>query len=220
MPGEVYIRERAGESRPGRDDLQESLAHFWSRYSLDNADFLTQEDLEAGMRQSLEFARLFLDETDFEPLEVEYRFSLPVVNVKTGEVIPDLELTGIIDLIDRIDGKNRAIEIKTKSRRPDGFQAEMSMELIPVSYVNIVKNRKPYIHWQNQERSTEYFVDLFHTIKTVAENIRDGRFYKNPGVHCNWCDYKPVCSKDVDTVKERFSSEAIETLQDQGLIRV
>jgi len=230
-----YIRERAGESRPGRDDLQESLSHFWSRYSLDNTDFMTQEDLVTGMHQSLEFARLFLDETDFEPLEVEYRFSLPVVNIKTGEVIPDLELTGIIDLIDCIDGKSRAIEIKTKSRRPDGFQAEMSMELtcyaywlrflddsetIPVSYVNIVKNRKPYIHWQNQERSTEDFVDLFHTIKTVAENIRDGRFYKNPGVHCNWCDYKPVCSKDVDAVKGRFSSEAIEALQDQGLIRV
>ena len=224
-----YMRKMAGEPC----DLEEVLEDFWSRYNLDNTDFATEGDLKAGMRQSMEFAKLFLNETDLEPLENEYRFSLPVVNIKTGEVIEDLELTGIIDLIDRIDGKNRAIEIKTKARRPDGFQADMSMELtcyaywlrflddqdvIPVSYVNIIKNKRPYIHWQNQERSTEDFVDLFYTIKTVAQNISDGRFYRNPGMHCNWCDYKPICARDAEMVEEKFNHESVETLQDQGLI--
>ena len=226
-----YIRERAGEPC----DLMDILKDYWSRYDLNNTDFLSTEELEAGMFQSLEFARLFLKETNLEPLEVEYKFSLPVVNIETGETLDGLELNGVIDLIDHFDGKTRAIEIKTKSRRPDGFQADISLELtcyaywlrfledsgtIPVSYINIVKNKKPYIHWQNQERSTEDLVDLFHTIKTVAQNIEDGRFYKNPGVHCNWCDYRPICSKDVDMVKDRFGTDAIETLQGQGLIRV
>jgi len=223
-----FVRNRVSEPC----DLHELLKDYWSPFNLDNTDFVTMEELEAGMRQSLEFARLFLDETSLEPLEVEYKFTLPVVNVKTGEILSDLELTGIIDLIDRPNGRKRAIEIKTKSRKPDDFGAQTSVELtcyaywlrflddqdvIPVSYVNIIKNKKPYIQWQDQERRTEDFVDLFHTIKMVAGNISDGRFYKNPGVHCNWCDYKPICSKDVETAKQVFGQEAFETLRQTRL---
>jgi CRISPR/Cas system-associated exonuclease Cas4 (RecB family) len=213
-------------------DLQEILEDFWSRYNLDNTDFVTMEEMEAVMLQSLGFARLFLKETNLEPSEVEYKFTLPVLNVKTGEVLSEVELTGIIDIIDQPNGKSRAIEIKTKSRKPDDFGAQTSVELtcyaywlrflddqdvIPVSYVNIIKTKKPYIQWQDQERSTDDFVDLFHTIKMVAGNIADGRFYKNPGVHCNWCDYKPICSKDVETTREIFGQEAFETLRETRL---
>ena len=226
-----FIRKRAGE----QCDLMDLLRQYWSRYNLDNTDFMTMEELEAGMLQSLEFAKLFLRETNLEPSEVESKFSLPVVNIQTGEIIPDLELTGRIDLIDSIDGKRRVIEIKTRAKRADGFSAQMSLELtcyaywlrflddqemVPVSYINIVKNRKPYLQWQNQERSTEDFVELFHTIKTVTENITDNRFYKNPGVHCNWCDYRPICGKDSETVKERFGQGTFEDLREQGLIKV
>ena len=128
---------------------------------------------------------------------------------------------------------NRAIEIKTKARKADDFQTQVSIEItcyaywlmflseqeiIPVAYANIIKNKRPYIHWQDQERSAIDFVELFNTAKTVAENITDKRFYKNSGVHCNWCDYKPICAKDPDTVKDRFGGEALEILRERGLL--
>ncbi len=212
-------------------DLREILQDYWSSYNLANTDFATLEDLEAGMDQSLELARVFLKEVSLEPLEVEYKFALPVLNIETGETLPDLELVGIIDIIDQPNGQRRAIEIKTKSRKPDEFGAQTSLELtcyaywlrflddqevIPASYVNIVKTKKPYIQWQNQERTTGDFVDLFHTIEMVAANILDRRFYRNPGVHCNWCDFRPFCTRDREAVKAVFGTEALEVLAENG----
>jgi CRISPR/Cas system-associated exonuclease Cas4 (RecB family) len=227
-----FIRNRAGQSC----DLKELVGDYWSRYSLENTDFATMEELDGGMLQSLAYAKVFLAETNLKPTEVEYTFSLPVVNVVTGEILPDVELVGVIDLIDTPNGKRRAIEIKTKSKKPDAFAAATSVELtcyayrlrslndqpacashadrdvIPVAYANIIKTKKPYLQWQDQERSRRDFVDLFHTIETVADNIREARFYKNPGVHCNWCDYKPICSRDRAAVKERFGEELSQRL--------
>jgi CRISPR/Cas system-associated exonuclease Cas4 (RecB family) len=228
-----YFMETAcGKSHNGSVDLQEILEDFWLPYSPDNTDFPTMEDLKAAMQQSLGFARLFIDETDLKPLEVEYKFTLPVINVETGEVLSDIELTGFIDIIDHPNGANRVVEIKTKAKRPDDFGAQTSIELtcyaywlrflddreaIPVSYVNIIKTKKPYIHWQDQERSTGDFIDLFHTIKTIAANISDARFYKNPGVHCNWCDYTSICGRDIKTATEIFGQEALEDLRETRL---
>ena len=216
-------------------NLQELLKDYWSSYTLENADFTTQEDLEAASLESLGFAELFLEETALEPVEVEYEFSLPLINVVTGEVIPDLELVGFIDLIDRVEERNRVIDIKTRAKKPDEFQAQVSLELtcyaywlrflddrevVPVSYANIIKNKKPYIQWQDQERSSGDFVELFHTAKTVSENIRDKRFYRNPGVHCNWCDYKPICARELDEVRQLFGEEAFEVLRGQSFFWV
>ena len=202
--------------------LMLAVGLYASRRISDSADFIV-----AGKRLSLDLAMLFITETSLEPLQVEYRFSLPLINVMTGEVLHDLELVGVIDLIDHPNGKSRAVEIKTKAKKPNDFTARTSIELtcyaywlrflddvesIPVSYANIIKIKKPYLHWQDQERGPQDFVDLYHTIKTVAGNIAEGRFYRNPGVHCNWCDYKPVCTNDMKTVDEIFGHEAVETL--------
>lgn len=215
-------------------DLQIVLDEFWEKYDLENADFADLEEMEAAKLQSLEFAKIFLNETTLEPLYTEYPFSLPIINVHTGEALPDLELVGIIDLIDRPNGngKTRALEIKTKAKKPDDFTAQTSLELtcyaywlrflheqevVPVGYVNIIKTKKPYIHWQPQERNEKDFVDLYHTIKKVSENIMDERFYRNPGVHCNWCDFKPVCLNDAPLIEKTFGHEAVEILREAGL---
>jgi len=214
-------------------DLKEVLTDYWSSYTLDNADFTSMEELEAARLESLGYAELFIHETALEPLEIEYEFALPLVDITTGETLSDLELVGFIDIIDQPNGTPRVIEIKTKARKADDFQAQVSLELtcyaywlmflseqevIPVAYANIIKNKKPYIQWQDEERSLSDFVELFHTARTVAENITDKRFYKNPGIHCNWCDYKPICAQDTDVVKERFGEEALELLKEQNLL--
>jgi len=220
-----FIRKRAGEPT----DLNDILRDFWSPYDLNNTDFGSHEELESAMVRSLDLARVFFRETELDPREVEYKFSLPVVNVKTGEVLEDVELCGIIDMIDQPNGRSRAIEIKTRSRKADDFGAQTSVELtcyaywlrflddgdrVLVSYANIIKNKRPYIQWQHQERSTEHFVELFHTIRVVVGNIKERRFYRNPGVHCNWCDYRPICAGDTEATRELFGEEALELVKD------
>jgi hypothetical protein len=59
-------------------DLQLVLDEFWAKYDLENADFADLEEMEAAKLKSLEFAKLFLKETDIEPLHTEYPFSLPI----------------------------------------------------------------------------------------------------------------------------------------------
>lgn len=211
-------------------DHQASLNAFWSKYDLKNAEFETQEEMDAARQESLNLAEVFLKETALDPLYAEYSFSLPIINVATGETIQDLELVGIIDLIDRPNGngQTRALEIKTKARKPDDFMAQVSLELtcyaywlkflhdqdvVPVGYLNIIKTKKPYIHWQPQERTERDFVELYHTIKKVSQNIADERFYRNPGIQCSWCDYKPICMNDAQTAETVFGKEAVETLR-------
>lgn len=212
------------------EDILEILNDFWMDVNSDNSDFESKEEIQKAIAQSLDLVRLFLKETEgLTPHEVEYDFSLPVVNIRTGEELSGVELSGRIDLIDEVDGRKRAVEIKTRARRSDGFSADLSLELtcygywlrfledtdkVSVSYINIVKNKKPYLQFQNQERSTEDFIELFHTIEAVCKNIIDGRFYKNPGVHCNWCDYRSICMKDRDGVEYRFGTEALDLIED------
>jgi CRISPR/Cas system-associated exonuclease Cas4 (RecB family) len=221
-----YLKRMANEPC----DLKIILDDFWSKYDLNNADFETLEDLAAAKLESLQLAEVFLKETEIEPLYAEYPFTLPLINVQTGDVLEDVELNGIIDLIDRPNGngRTRALEIKTKSKKPDDFTAQTSIELtcyaywlrflhdqesVPVGYLNIIKTKKPYLHWQPQERTEKDFVGLYFTIKKVSENIMDERFYRNPGVHCNWCDFKPICINDMQTTEKVFGHEAVEKLR-------
>ena len=216
-------------------DLEQALNEFWSRHEFENTGFDTEDDLEMGKRQSLALAQLFLREARIEPLHAEYRFELPILNVQTGEVLDDVELVGIIDLIDRPNGRHRAVEIKTKARKPDDFAAKTSIELtcyaywlrfleehgsIPVSYAHIVKTKNPYILWQDQERKEPDFIELFHTIRIVAANIADRRFYRNPGVHCGWCDYRPVCLRDAEASRKLFGAPALELLAEHNRLGI
>ena len=61
----------------------------------------------------------------------------------------------------------------------------------------------------NPKKLTLYFVETGEKISTtrtdkqleekkleakeVMQNIRDGKFQPNPGMHCKWCDYKDIC---------------------------
>ncbi len=68
---------------------------------------------------------------------------------------------------------------------------DVNVDKIPVGYLNIIKTKTPSIQKQEGFRTIRDFIDLFETAKAVYENIMDGRFYRNPGTHCGWCDYAP-----------------------------
>ena len=219
-------------------DLTGSLDAFWTDEMKAPA---TRAEMENAKREAGRYACLFIKEVDLTPLAVEKEFSIPVVNYENGDILP-VPLVGIIDLVDQPNGTPRALEIKTRSRKGDDLQPRVSLELtcyaywiksqllselnedvnidkIPVGYLNIIKTKTPSIQKQEGFRTIRDFIDLFETAKAVYENIMDGRFYRNPGTHCGWCEYAPVCAgKGRTELAQVFGEEACERLWEADLI--
>jgi CRISPR/Cas system-associated exonuclease Cas4 (RecB family) len=219
-------------------DLTGSLDAFWTDEMKAPA---TRAEMENAKREAGRYACLFIKEVDLTPLAVEKEFSIPVVNYENGDILP-VPLVGIIDLVDQPNGTPRALEIKTRSRKGDDLQPRVSLELtcyaywiksqllselnedvnidkIPVGYLNIIKTKTPSIQKQEGFRTIRDFIDLFETAKAVYENIMDGRFYRNPGTHCGWCEYAPVCAgKGRTELAQVFGEEACDRLWEADLI--
>ena len=203
------------------------LEDLWSRYT-QGVDDTTHQEMKRAREESLRYARLFIQDAPIDPLEIEYSFSIPLINLTNGDTLP-IPLVGIIDLLDQENGTLRPLEIKTRARKADAWQVQVSLELtcyayyvkqetmedtretdtpIPVGYINIIKTKTPSIQWQTDYRSLKDFLNLYHTAKAVYENIMDGRFYLNPGTHCNWCDFPSICRKDKDEIIKTFGDAA------------
>ncbi len=106
-----------------------------------------------------------------------------------------------------------------KSQLLGDLNFDVNVDKIPVGYLNIIKTKTPSIQKQEGFRTIRDFIDLFETAKAVYENIMDGRFYRNPGTHCGWCDYAPVCAgKGRTELAPVFGEEACNRLWEADLI--
>jgi hypothetical protein len=206
---------------------------FWSRYSKKESP--TDEERRLADAESRRYAGLFLAEVSIDPMEIEMGFSVPIVNLDNGDALP-VPLVGFIDLLDQFDGIPRPLEIKTRARKADVWNVRMSLEMtayaywvkyttmiyadkdIPVGYLNIIKTKTPTIQEQTDTRNTKDFLDFYRTAEAVWKNIGDERFYRNPGPHCNWCDFLPICRRDRDVVEQTFGEAACLDLWEKDLI--
>ena len=62
------------------------------------------------------------------------------------------------------------------------------------------------------------FIELYHTAENVYQSIEEGRIHKSEGMHCSWCDYLPICSRDKAGTKAAFGNEAFEKLWEAEFI--
>ena len=227
-------------------DLTGSLDAFWSD-EMQAPE--TRAEMEQAKSEAGRYACLFIQEVDLKPLAVEKEFSIPVVNYENGDILPVplVGIIDLVDQPNGSasspqGGTPRALEIKTRSRKGDDLQPRVSLELtcyaywiksqflselnedvsidkIPVGYLNIIKTKTPSIQKQEGFRTVRDFIDLYETAKAVYENIMDGRFYRNPGTHCGWCDYAPVCAgKGRTELAPVFGEEACDRLWEADLI--
>lgn len=219
-------------------DLIGALDEFWAE-EMQVPE--TRAEAEKAKRESGSYAVLFINEVDLKPLAVEKEFSIPIVNYENGDILP-VPLVGIIDLVDRPNVTPRALEIKTRSRKGDDLHPRVSLELtcyaywikyqllselnedvnvdeIPVGYLNIIKTKTPVIQKQEASRTIRDFIDLYETARAIYESIMRGMFYRNPGTHCGWCDYAPVCAgKGRAELASIFGEEACDRLWEADLI--
>ena len=227
-------------------NLVKTLDDFWAGEMQEPA---TRVEVEKAKRESGSYAVLFINEVDLTPLAIEREFSIPIVNYENGDVLPVplVGIVDLVDRPNGSSsspqgGMPRALEIKTRGRKADDLQPKVSLELtcyaywirhqllselgeeahddkIPVGYLNIIKTKTPSIQKQEGFRATRDFIELFETAKAVYENIMKGMFYRNPGTHCGWCDYAPVCAgKDRVELASIFGEEACNRLWEADLI--
>ncbi len=224
-----YLAKKEGEVI----DLAAAEETFWSRYS--GKDSPTAEETETAKTESRRYAKLFIQSISIEPREIEKAFSVPIINLDNGDALP-ISLVGIVDLLDQLDGIPRPLEIKTRSRKADDWSVRISLEMtayaywvkyttmlssdedVPVGYINIIKTKTPTIQQQAGVRAMRDFLDFYRTAKAVWENIMEERFYRNPGTHCNWCNFIPICRRDRDEIIKTFGDAAYLDLWEKDLI--
>lgn len=210
-------------------DEGELAEEAWEGLSPDTVDASEAEIAEAKS-QSIRLKKAFHEAVEISPIKVEYELVTPVQHPITLEVLP-VDLSGRMDLVDEADGVTRVIEIKTKARSGNG-SSKLSQELtfyayqlfmegvdeLTVAYLDIIKGKTPKVQLDQSPRTQKDFVEFFYLVKAVSEGIQKGYMFKNPGVHCSWCDFRPVCVEDREAVLSRFDEESIEALVREGLI--
>jgi putative RecB family exonuclease len=129
------------------------------------------------------------------PAALEFRFTVEVDGV---------ELSGVIDRLDRIPGGGyEIVDYKTSRRLPPKAVVDRDLQL-SLYYLAAKK-----IWGIEPERLTLYYLlpgermstfrtpadaeDLRRRIAIVAERIAAGKFEPRPNPLCDWCDFQQVC---------------------------
>jgi len=218
--------------------IAEAVDEIWQE-EIDKTGQEASPELLAARNTSYVYINLFLQNVSIEPIAVETSFEIPIVHPDNGDTLP-CNLVGIVDLVDQPGQCPRPIEIKTRAAKAPDYLPGLSLELtcyaywiwqnawhdvfsgnsdcVPVCYIHIIKTKTPYIQKQEGVRGPHDFIDLYNTAKHVYESIEEGRIHKNPGMHCTWCDYLPICTRDHDLIKETFGNEAYQRLWEAEFI--
>jgi DNA helicase II / ATP-dependent DNA helicase PcrA len=130
--------------------------------------------------------------------------STPVALEKSFNIkIDGIRFYGRIDRIDKLpDGSIEIIDYKTGAVKP---QKEVDKDMQVALYALAAKealNLDPktlsyYFVEDGQKLSTtrtpEQMEEMKEEVKRVISLIKKGSFEANPGMQCNWCDYKDIC---------------------------
>lgn len=123
----------------------------------------------------------------------------------------DLPFVGIIDLVAALDGKRTVVDFKTSGSTYDAHEARLSDQLTAyqlaepgaeqVALCVLIKTKTPRIEWLITDRSADEVVEYLAKARFVANEIKQGHFYKRPGKWCAWCDYLSVCVGDTEKTR-------------------
>jgi RecB family exonuclease len=129
------------------------------------------------------------------PAALEFRFTVAVAGV---------ELSGVIDRLDRIPGGGyEIVDYKTSRRLPPKAVVDRDLQL-SLYYLaakeiwGIEPERLTLYYLLPGERMTTFRTptdaeELRRRIATVAERIASGKFEPRPNPLCDWCDFQQVC---------------------------
>lgn len=121
--------------------------------------------------------------------------------------VKGIKLYGTIDYVG--EGGSLLIDWKTSSQRYSVERANYDLQLTVYSYLLantlgvtpkrvgfgvFVKKAFPEVQYVfGRQRTKEDFENLERIIGKIVGDVWRGEFYKNFGMHCQWCDYYGLC---------------------------
>jgi len=217
------------------DVLEEASQIFWKVNPFESCDYASKKNYKAAQVKCLYEAKRFLELMGpLKVRDIEFPLKAPLVEPFSMEEISDVLLRGYVDFLDIYEGKPRIVDIKTMSKKPMVGMASLAFELtvyayllaypyiymdmdpVPVALLNLIRKKEPDISWDKSTRSFDDFVELVHTVSAIANNIFNGIFYKNPGMHCSWCQNKPFCFGDKEKAVAVFGKDALQLYMSGG----
>ena len=145
-----------------------------------------------------------------EIVAVEQPFSVPLIDVETGEVL-ERDLVGSLDRLERdAEGQLVVVDLKTAARKYTSLQVEASLQLSVYSYATsmngladqedlrlrfdvLTKTKQPELHryWTTRDQAANR--RLFRLVAEVLHAIEAGVFHPNPGWQCPGCPFRSRC---------------------------
>jgi DNA helicase-2/ATP-dependent DNA helicase PcrA len=128
-----------------------------------------------------------------KPLDLEKSF-----NIK----IADAKFFGRIDRIDPLDGGVEIIDYKTGNtmtqKQVDKDDQVAFYAIAAKEALGLEPKKLTYYFLDSGEkvsttRTEEELEKIKEETKEIVEEMKEGDFKANPGMHCNWCDYKEIC---------------------------
>lgn len=120
----------------------------------------------------------------------------------------ELPIVGVIDLVAEIDDLEKIVDFKTADKSYGVVDVELSDQLTAyfmaepaaeeLAFCALLKTTEPKIEWYPTKRGPEQLAEFLNKAAYAARELKAGEFYKRSGVHCNWCDFLPVCLGDMD----------------------
>lgn len=215
-------------------DIEDVLDHasrsFWAEHPFDRCAYQDETEYMAAQAVCLLQSQDFIEQLG--PLQVrniELKVESPLIDPITLEEDPSVSLIGYIDLVlNDSDGNPYLIDLKTVARSPREGMARIALELsmyaylhtapfdeprfttIPVGLIYLIRTKQPKVHWDESRRSLQHFVELHSICKKIAEYIEHQHFWRNPGMHCSYCDYSSLCYGENAIAVELFGEEGLE----------
>jgi len=206
-----HFRGIAAGARPTLGDVQEVFESYWDlETSLRPVKFWMASRAEL-LDQAAKMLAVFHAEQDpaTEVVGVEQRFTVPLIDQATGEILGP-ELVVVLDLLERDREGLVVVDLKTAARKYTDVQVETSLQLSIYSYAAemggladqgdvrlrfdvLTKTKQPELHryWTSRDRAAN--VRLFRLAAEVLHAVEAGVFPPVVGWQCKECQFKSQC---------------------------
>ena len=140
---------------------------------------------------------------DFEVVEAEHHFEVPLCDLDTGELLTAKSLVGIFDLVT----PHGIVELKTTKSvyDPSLFARHLQLSAYAYAYhymqgkmptlalVHLLKLKKPRVEITTLKRERKQLLFFLRTAQAVARGIEEEIFAPNPCWQCVGCEYGKAC---------------------------
>jgi len=209
------------------DVLPVASRGFWEEHPYENCAYPSEQHYLAAQDLCLTQAETFLQQIGpLQAQQIEAEISCPLIHPMTGQVNDEISMRGFIDLIIHdADGNPVVIDIKTVGRKPRLGMAGIALELsfyaylheqpfsfrdfptVAVALLYLVRTRAQETIWDESRRSLYHYLEVHDICTKVARDIEERQFWKNPGMHCGWCDFNSFCYADNETAINLYGRE-------------